>query len=97
MAEVRSFVYEEAKLKKKGLRFQYVNFEGKIESVMSIPFEELGRGFVTARGIRSKINKNQIFDLISFYWEDDREKEKKEKEKPQLELMDDLFAGEKRI
>ena len=47
---------------------------------MTIPYEELGKGIVTAKNIRSKINRNQIFDLISYKWVNDEDREQEDQQ-----------------
>ena len=61
---------------------------------MTVPYKELDRGFVTARGIKSKIVKGQVFNLISFTWEDDEDRKKREKENAQLNIFDRLYPNE---
>ena len=69
LAEVRSYVFDQIKADKEGIIFV---FSGE---TMTVPYEELDRGFVTARNVQSRINPEQTFDLISFKWTGDREKE----------------------
>ena len=64
-AEIRSYLFDQIKEAGMGIRFIYGN------EIMEIPHDQLGRGFVTARGIQSKINRGQIFDLISFKWKEE--------------------------
>jgi|TARA_Y100000289_G_C3910007_1_gene144082 hypothetical protein len=94
MAEVRSYVFDEVKKKGYGLKFQYINSEGEIESTMTISHENLKKGFVTARGIKSKIVKGQVFDLISFYWKDDSEEQEETKKDEQLNIFDRLYSDQ---
>ena len=91
LAEVRSYVFEEVKRKKQGLKFLFVNSAGKIEETMTIPHEELSRGFVTARGIKSKYNPAQVFDLISFKWEDDKARLLRQSAETQMSIFDILY------
>ena len=91
LAEVRSYVFEEVKRKKQGLKFLFVNSAGKIEETMTIPHEELSRGFVPARGIKSKYNPAQVFDLISFKWEDDKARLLRQSAETQMSIFDILY------
>ena len=70
-AEIRSYALDVAKSRKQGIRFVYG--EGLDAEVMTIPYGKLDTGIVTARGIKSKINRNQTFDLISYKWVTDGE------------------------
>lgn len=90
MAEVRSYVYDEAKSKRQGIKFLYINDQGKTEDTMTVPYEELNRGIVTAKGIRSKIVRGQVFDLISFRWESDLERKEREAKETQMTIFDIL-------
>ena len=94
LAEVRSYVFDAVKEREHGLKFVYVNPDGEIEGTMTVPYKELDRGFVTARGIKSKIVKGQVFNLISFTWEDDQDRKKREKENAQLNIFDRLYPNE---
>ena len=69
LAEVRSYLFDQIKADKEGIRFVFAG------QTMTVPYEELDRGFVTARGVQSKINPEQTFDLVSFNWTGDHEKE----------------------
>ena len=64
LAEVRSHVYDMLVDRGEGIRFEY---EGESMTVSSA---DMGDGFVTARGIRSKFD-DRVFDLISFRWRPD--------------------------
>ena len=64
LAEVRSHVYDMLVERGEGIRFEHGG-----ES-MTVPFSDMGNGFVTARGIRSKFD-DRVFDLISFKWKSD--------------------------
>lgn len=77
-AEIRSYALDVAKSRKQGIRFVYN--EGGKEEVMTVPYEELGNGIVTARNIRSKINRNQVFDLISYKWVSDEDREQEDQQ-----------------
>ena len=91
MAEVRSYVFDEVKRKGQGIKFHFVSATGIIEETMTIPYEELDRGFVTARGIKSKFNPSQTFDLVSFKWEDDKDRLKRESKNKQMNVFDILY------
>ena len=88
MAEVRSYVWDEAKLKKVGIKFLFIDAYGKELDSMSVPYEELNRGIVTAKGIKSKIVKGQVFDLISFLWISDKDKENESPKETQMTIFD---------
>ncbi len=93
LAEVRSYVFDVVKERKQGIKFLFINEEGDTEGTMTVPYEELNRGFVTARGIKSKIVQGQVFDLVSFKWEDDEDRALREKEKnieKQMNIFDRL-------
>ena len=68
LAEVRSYLFDKIKTSGMGIIFEYAPDDEVIDE-MIIPHDELVSGFVTARGIKSKVNANQVFDLISFKWE----------------------------
>ena len=90
LAEIRSYVFDEVKKKGQGIKFCFINSKGSIESTMTVPHEELGRGFVTARGIKSKYKPNQVFDLVSFKWEDDNARLLREGAEKQMTIFDIL-------
>ena len=91
LAEVRSYVFDEVKSKQQGIKFLFVNSAGKIDGTMTIPFEELDRGFVTARGIKSKFNPSQVFDLVSFKWEEDKDRLLREGAEKQMSIFDIIY------
>tara|TARA_Y100001973_G_C5166786_1_gene316637 strand:- start:619 stop:966 length:348 start_codon:yes stop_codon:yes gene_type:complete len=90
LAEVRSYVYDAAKLRGEGLKFDYIGQDGKVIETMSIDHNELDRGFVTAKGIKSKVNAGQIFDLVSFKWESDTDKNLRLAGQRQMTIFDIL-------
>ena len=69
-AEIRSYMFDAIKARGKGIRFIYQDEHTQEIEVMHVPFSNLNKGFVTATGIKSKVNKGQIFDLISFIWQE---------------------------
>jgi hypothetical protein len=96
LAEVRSYVFDVVKERKQGIKFLFVNSIGNIEGTMSIPYEELSRGFITARGIKSKIVQGQVFDLVSFKWEDDKDRLLREGAEKQMGFLDVIENNERR-
>ena len=66
-AHVRSYVLEKAQAQGHGLLFMY---QGE---TMTIPFDDLGQGFVTAKDVKSRIIPGQTFDLIAYKWAPDSE------------------------
>lgn len=69
-AEIRSYMLEVIKARGKGIRFVYIDDVTQEKDIMCVPFSQLNRGFVTAKGIKSKVNKGQTFDLVSFLWKE---------------------------
>lgn len=88
LAEVRSYVFDQVKSKGQGIKFLFVNRSGKIEETMTVPHEELSRGFVTARNIKSKFDPSQVFDLVSFKWEDDKARMLRKSAETQMSIFD---------
>ena len=64
LAEVRSHVYDILMDRGEGIVFEHGGER------MTVSPEDMDRGFVTARGIKSKFD-GRVFDLISFKWESD--------------------------
>ena len=87
-AEVRSYVFDVVKARGEGLKFEFINSEGDVIDTMTVPHEELDRGYVTARGIKSKVNAGQVFDLVSFKWESDTDRAYREAGMKQLTIFD---------
>lgn len=83
-ADIRSYELEKIKKLKDNLVFILLNNEGKEKERMTLSCEQVEKkGFVTAKGIKSKIIPNQTFDLISYTWNPDGIEE----EDDQLELF----------
>jgi len=91
LAEVRSYVFDAVKERGQGIKFLFVNSDGRITETMTIPNGELSKGFVTARGIKSKMVKGQVFDLVSFRWEDDKERLLRESAEKQMSIFDIVY------
>lgn len=87
-AEIRSYLFDRIKAEGNGIKFLFVNSEGETAETMTIPHEELNRGFVTAQGIKSKVNAGQTFDLISFKWESDEERNHRLAGRRQMTIFD---------
>lgn len=91
LAEVRSYVFDAVKERGQGIKFLYVESDGKIAETMTVPHEELNKGFVTARGIKSKMVRGQVFDLISFRWENDKDRILRESAEKQMSIFDIVY------
>tara|TARA_Y100000361_G_scaffold148998_1_gene162632 strand:- start:6952 stop:7263 length:312 start_codon:yes stop_codon:yes gene_type:complete len=89
-AEIRSYMFDAIKAKGHGIRFTFIDPTTEEMEIMSIPHNQLNKGFVTAKGIKSKIIKGQVFDLISFIWETDGHEEHIEDHDQQLEIFDSI-------
>ena len=91
LAEVRSYVFDAVKEREQGIKFLFVNDVGRIVQTMTIPHGELSRGFITARGIKSKMVRGQVFDLVSFKWEDDKDRLLRESAEKQMSIFDIVY------
>ena len=85
-ADIRSYEKTEVLRKRESLTFILLGKDGKEKERMTIPPDQVSKkGFVTAKGIKSKIIPNQTFDLISYVWIPDGFNKLEE---PQLELFE---------
>jgi len=87
-AEIRSYMLEVIKARGKGIRFVYIDEYTQEKEIMCVPFSQLNRGFVTAKGIKSKVVKGQTFDLISYLWHDRNEENSKDADSGQIMMFD---------
>jgi len=87
-ADIRSYLFDRLKAEGNGIKFIYVNSMGQVVETMTVPHEELNRGYVTAKGIKSKVNAGQTFDLISFKWESDEDRNHRLAGRRQMTIFD---------